>query len=301
MNQRLNSMRADWNDLQIFLAIERGRTAREAADRLKCSHSTVLRRLEAFEQRIGSRLFDRTPDGFQITDAGGAILGRAQQIEAEMLELERVVGGNDTQLEGKIRLTVPPPVAQYLLLPVLIDFKNTYPRIEIELVSTFGYTDLSRREADIAIRFTHTPDEHMIGRRLPEFMDAIYASPAYIRKHWTNNQPKDPQWIGWSDTAMFKTRINKTQFAKSKIAWNVPSMSLQVEATKQGMGMSFLPTLVGEKATGLKRVPNSEILKGRPAWIMRHPDLRRLERARVFTDFVADAIFKHEKLLAGVV
>jgi len=255
-------MKADWNDLQIFLAIERGRTAREAADRLKCSHSTVLRRLEAFEQRIGSRLFDRTPEGFQITDAGGAILGRAQQIEAEMLELERMVDGNDTQLDGNIRLTVPPPVAQYLLLPILVEFKKIYPRIEIELVSTFGYTDLSRRDADIAIRFTHTPDEHLIGRRLPEFMDAIYASPNYIKKHWKNDLHKDPQWIGWSDTALFKSCVKKTQFSRSKIAWTMPTMSLQVEATKQGMGMSFLPILVGEKTAGLKRVPNSEIIKG---------------------------------------
>ena len=79
----------------------------------------------------------------------------------------------------------------------------------------------------------------------------------------------------------------------------MPSMPLQVEATKQSMGISFLPTIVGENTTGIKRVPDTDTFKGRPAWIMRHPDLRRLERARVFTDFVAEAIFSHEKLLSG--
>lgn len=292
-------MKADWNDLQVFLAIERGRTAREAAERLQCSHSTILRRLEAFELRLGSRLFDRTPEGFQITDAGDTILCRAQQIEAEMLELERLVDGNDKQLEGNIRLTVPPPVAQFLLLPVLVEFKKHYPLIDIDLVSTYKYTDLSRRDADIAIRFTHTPDEHLIGRKLPEFMDAIYASPSYLRKHWKKGQPVNPHWIGWSDTAMFKTRVKKTQFSKASIAWSMPSMPLIVEATKQGMGMSLLPTIVGENVAGIKRVPDSSFVKGKPAWIMRHPDLRRLERARVFTDFVTEAIFNNEILREG--
>lgn len=146
-------MKTDWNDLQVFLAIDRGRTARDAAQRMLCSHSTILRRLSAFEQRIGSRLFDRTPDGFQITEAGGIIRARAQQIEAEILELERSIDGGDTQLKGQIRLTVPPPIAQFLLLPILVSFKDQYPLIDIELVSTYGYTDLSRRDADIAIRF----------------------------------------------------------------------------------------------------------------------------------------------------
>ena len=292
-------MQNDWNDLQVFLAIDRGRTAREAAERLNCSHSTVLRRLDAFEQRIGSRLFDRTPDGFQITDAGGLIRGRAQQIEAEMLELERMVGGNDVQLKGPIRLTVPPPVAQYLLLPMLVEFKERYPMIEIELVSTFAYTDLSRRDADIAIRFTNSPDEHLIGRKLPAFKDAIYASPAYIKRHFKKNKPADPRWIGWSDTTFFKTRVKKTPFAKSAIDWTMPSMSLQVEAACQGMGIALLPAIVGERHKQLKRVPNSGTYSGRPAWIMRHPDLRRLERARVFTDFITEEILKYETLLSG--
>ena len=72
-------MQSDWNDLQVFLAVERGKTAREAANQLKCSHSTVLHRLEAYEMRIGAKLFDRTPDGFQLTEAGSRIVGHANK------------------------------------------------------------------------------------------------------------------------------------------------------------------------------------------------------------------------------
>lgn len=229
-----------------------------------------------------------------------ASLGALNKIEAEMLEFERMVDGIDTQLEGSIRLTVPTPVVQFLLLPVLAKFKKLYPLIDIELVSTYGYTDLSRRDADIAIRFTHKPDEHLIARRLPDFVDAIYASRAYLKKHCKNGGLTSPEWIGWSDTEMFKTRVKKTQFSKAGIAWSMPSMPLQVEATKQGMGIALLPTIVGENTAGIIRVPNTDTFKGRPAWIMRHPDLRRLERARLFTDFVAEAIFSHEKLLSGL-
>ena len=128
-------MRNDWNDLQIFLALERGGTARAAGARLKVSHSTISRRLEAMEQRFGTKLFDRTPDGFVPNASGARILARAQQIEAEMMELERSVIGNDIRLQGDIRLTAPPPVTEYILLPMLEQFQKDYPLITIELNS----------------------------------------------------------------------------------------------------------------------------------------------------------------------
>lgn len=93
-------MQSDWNDLKIFLALEREGTARAAAGRLKISHSTVSRRIDALETRFGTKLFDRTPEGFVINALGARILARAQQIEAEMIELERLVVGDDVRLQG---------------------------------------------------------------------------------------------------------------------------------------------------------------------------------------------------------
>ncbi len=292
-------MQSDWNDLQIFLAIERGKTAREAANRLKCSHSTVLRRLDAFETRIGAKLFDRTPDGFLLTEAGSRIVGRAQQVEAEMLELERIVDGHDVRLKGPIRLTVPPPLAQHLILPILAKFKEAYPLINIELVVTFAYSDLSRRDADLAIRFADEPEEHLVGRRLPPFRDAIFASHDYVSAHWPLNPKALPQWVSWTNQSLFRKRTKITPFGDCAIAWAMPTITLQAEAARQGMGMAFLPCITGDNDPSLQRVPESGLYDGRPAWLLTHPDLRRMERVRVFSKFLAEEILKQEAFVSG--
>ncbi|MEM8796141.1 MAG: LysR family transcriptional regulator [Pseudomonadota bacterium] len=292
-------MQSDWNDLQIFLAVERGKTAREAAARLKVSHSTVLRRLDAFEQRVGAKLFDRTPDGFLLTEAGSRIIARAQQVEAEMLELERLVDGHDVRLKGPIRLTVPPPIAQFLLLPMLMEFRRQYPLIDIELVTTYAYSDLSRRDADLAIRFSEKPEEHLVGRRLPPFRDAVYASPDYVEDHVGPNATEPPEWISWPDRAAFRNRTGTTPFADSPVAWILPTLPLQSAAARNSMGMAFLPCIVGDSDPLLVRVPNSGLHDGRPAWLLTHPDLRHMERVRVFSKFLAEAIVAESALVSG--
>ena len=292
-------MQDDWNDLQVFLALERGQTARAAANGLKCSHSTVLRRLDSFEQRIGARLFDRTPDGFMLTEVGNGILDRARQVESEMLELSRLVDGSDIRLKGPIRLTVPPVLAKNLLLPSLIRFKEDYPLIDVELVVTYAYSDLSRRDADLAIRFTDNPEDHFIGRSLPPFRDAIYASKDYIEKHWRTEKPFDLSWISWPDKDLFRSRVKNTPFSDVAFGWTMPTMPTQTEAAKQGLGLAFLPCIVGDPEPELDRVPGTSTYDGRKGWILYHPDLKRMERVRVFAKFLADEIAKQAKFVGG--
>lgn len=292
----LGAMRNDWNDLQIFLAVEREGTARAAASRLKCSHSTVSRRLDALEARYGTKLFDRTPDGFVVNASGARILARAQQIEAEMMELERSVIGDDIRLQGDIRLTAPPPLMEFLLLPILRDFRERYPLINIELVPSYGYADLSRRDADIAIRFSDKPEDHLVGRRLPEFRDSIYAAPDYIAAHWPDGQP---EWISWTDNAGFAKHIKATPFPKAPVSWQIPSLHLQAAAAAQGLGMASLPLMMGDNYPGLVRVPDAGLQRGRPAWLLTHPDLRRMERVRVFAKFLAEAIVAKAEAFGG--
>lgn len=283
-------MLKDWNDLQIFLALEREGTARAAAARLKVSHSTVSRRVDALETRFGVKLFDRTPDGFMVTASGARILARAQQIEADMLELERSVIGDDIRLQGYIRLTAPPPVVEFLLFPILKAFRDRYPLISIEIMSSYGYADLSRRDADIAIRFSEAPDEHLVGRRLPEFRDSVYATRAYIAAHWRDGKPVDPAWVGWMQEGAFADHIRKTPFPKAPVAWRLPSLHQQAAAASHGFGMASLPLMMGDANPRLERVPGAGLQSGRPAWLLTHPDLRRLERVRVFAKFLAEGI-----------
>lgn len=292
-------MDLDWNDLRVFLALERGGSARAAAAQTGSSHSTVLRRLQALEEALGTRVFDRTPDGLVLTGPGARLLVKAQQIEADVLEVERDVRGADIRLQGPIRLTVPPPVAKYLLLPYLARFRDNYPDIHLEVVATYTFSDLDRRDADVAIRFSEAPDEHLVGRRLPRFCDAVYASRNYVEANFGSGAGADAAWIGWPDARRFLDRVSGTAFGRHKIAWQLPSLELQAEAARQGHGMALLPCIMGDPDPALVRVPGSETYDTLPAWLLTHPDLRRLERVRVFAGIIANAVAEQSDRACG--
>lgn len=293
-------MALDWNDLKVFLALERGGSARTAAARLGTSHSTVLRRLQALEDALGAQVFDRTPDGLVLTGPGARLLVKAQQIEAEVFEVERDVLGADIRLQGPVRLTVPPPVAKYLLLPHLARFRRDYPEIDLEVVATYGYSDLGRRDADVAIRFAEAPDDHLVGRQLPRFRDAVYASPAYVEAHSEVGEGSNAVWIGWPDAQRFSKRISQTAFASHPVAWRLPGLELQAEAARQGLGMALLPCIMGDRDPSLTRVPGTATYDTLPAWLLTHPDLRRMERVRVFARTLTDAVVGESAFVGGV-
>lgn len=296
-------MNFDWNDLQFFLAIERAGTARAAALKLETSHSTVMRRLQNLEEVFGSTLFDRTPDGFVLTEAGGHILERAQSIESDVQQMTKDVEGSDIRLEGPIRLTAPPPLIQHLLLPHLNAFRLEFPLIELELVATYEVTDLDRRDADIAIRFSEHPAEHLVGRRMPVFNESIYASEKYIISHdftseGRSGKPK-PEWIAWPEVKSFAKRIKSTPFVDTPITWRLPGFDIQRAAAHEQIGMVMLPCSIGDKDEKLKRVPRAGLYPTMPVWLLTHPNLRKLERVRVFSKFLAGAITAEKELIAG--
>lgn len=292
-------MAMDWNDLKVFLALERCGSARAAAAQLGTSHSTVLRRLHVLEQALRAQLFDRTPDGLAISPSGARLLVKAQQIEAEVFEVEREVLGADIRLQGPIRLTVPPPVMQYLLMPHLTQFRKDYPEIDLEIIATYRYSDLSRRDADVAIRFSEAPDDYLVGRRLPTFRDAIYAAPSYVDQVNAADFKDGPEWIGWSNAVKFTQRISKTIFATNPVCWHLPSLALQAEAARQGLGMALLPCIVGDRDPLLTRMPGTSTYDTLPAWLLTHPDLRRMERVRIFARLLSDFVSREKHFVSG--
>lgn len=290
----------DWNDLKYFLAVERSGSIRSAALSLAVSHSTVSRRLRDLERRLEARLFDRTPEGFVLTTAGDAVLGLAMQIEGEVIELERKIAGSDMGLAGTIRLTLPPTLAESLFLTDIYQFMTLHPGIDIDLVATEAYSDLSRRDADLAIRFTDAPDEHLVGRRLPPFRDAIYASAPYVRENTFGGADGTARWIAWGDRATFARRIADTPFGDAGIVWALPTIRLQALGAGAHIGMALLPCAIGDQDPALVRVPGSGLYDRGPAWLLMHPDLRKMERVRVFAQFMTDAIAAKKDLIGGL-
>jgi len=289
----------EWDDLRIFLAILRGRSINAAAKLLGSSRSTVSRRLQAMEDQLDIKLFVRNSEGFFLTEVGEAMVARAERVESEILSMEREVFGRDAALSGPIRLSIFPHIAQTIIMPYIAEFAAMYPDIEIEIDASFEKADLDRRNADIAIRFQHEPEEHLIGHRLPDFARGIYATQEYINSHIFSGPEANAKWVGWSTKENVAHWNSDTPFSHCKIHHTVNEPMAHLQAVKSGLGFSDLMCFIADQEPNLVRVPEQGPLRFNRAWIVNHPDLVATERVRVCVRFLHDALNKHATEITG--
>ncbi|MEP3275307.1 MAG: LysR family transcriptional regulator [Stappiaceae bacterium] len=292
----------NWDDLKIFLALAREQSVRGAGALLKVSHSTVARRIEEFENSLGVRLFDRTPGGYVLTKAGEDIRTSAERMEEEAEALQRLVLGKDKALAGEIRLTLPDAIAVYLLMPDLARFTQQFPDVDLSVHMSYEVVDLSKREADVAIRFYgvgKSPPEHLIGRKIGSSHDAVYAHADYLERTDFYNQPGNAHWVGWGDPERFPKWVLISRYPETPTRGNFESVILQALAARNGMGIAVLPCFIGDCISELTRVCEPTPEPTFDIWLLSHPDLRDTARLRVFRDFIAEAFRRHSAAFSG--
>ncbi|MHA1565691.1 MAG: LysR family transcriptional regulator [Alphaproteobacteria bacterium] len=289
----------NWDDLRYFLAVARRGSIRGAAIMLKVNHSTVSRRIDAFEKKLGVRLFERFPTGYFLTQAGEEMLQSAERIESEVAAVDRLVAGRDARLAGLLRVALHDSLAQMLLMPDLAAFCDLYPEIELELVISHSMADLTRREADIAIRISNDPPESLVGRRILKFATAIYASVDYLDLHDPATDAANSTWIGWADSVPDPQWVRDSPYPLALARNRIHSPLAQLAAAKAGMGLSMLPCFMGDTEPSLRRLPPATATPSRDIWLLTHEDLRHTARVQRFLDFMAKAILAKRDLLEG--
>ncbi len=286
----------DWDDLRIFLAIARAGSLSGAARVLSVNHSTVFRRLNGLEAELDVRLFERQSGGYALTASGDALLESADRVEAEVLAAERALRGRDLRLRGGLRVTMPDTVAR-LLLPVLIaPFERRYPEIELELVVSDTFLNLSRRDADVAVRPTNAPPETLVGRRLCGIASAVYRSADVAEPA---GALAEQRWVVPDDSLAHLASAHWLREMAPPAAIRANTMSGMLDAARAGMGLAALPCFMGDPEPGLRRVggPRPDLETG--LWALTHRDLRQTARIRAFLDAVAEAVTGLRPLLEG--
>lgn len=289
----------EWDDLRVFLAVQRGQSVRAASALLDVSHSTISRRLTGMEAELGTKLFVRTPSGLAATETGLSIVTRAERIESEVLGLEREIAGSATGLFGPVRISMPPLLAHHLLMPHIAEFIRTYPKIEVEIIAAYEIADLSRQHADIAIRFQDKPDDYLVGRRLPIFANSVYATPEYLATHDFAGSSPTARWVGWGSSRMQPDWKQVKELKHCKVGHMASDPMTQLAAVRENLGIGYLFCLLGDRAPDLVRVPPGRTYKERQGWVLTHPDLITSERVRTCVRFLVDAFAQHSDVLAG--
>jgi DNA-binding transcriptional LysR family regulator len=291
-----------WNDYRVVLAIHRTGGLAPAARSLAINHATVFRQVNAMEARLGARLFDRHRSGYGLTAVGEVALAAAEAMEIQALAAERRMAGGDLNLTGTIRVTAPDDMVQRLLLPMFVAFRERYPKIELEVIVDNRFLNLSRREADIALRPTAAAPEAMTGINIGPLNMTLYAT-APLAALVASGQPVGSlPWIGWEDGA---ETIRFGGFYRNRglqpvFAYRSNSLLAQVSAAEAGLGVAVLPCFAGDSSVVLERLEPIDPQFATSLWILTHPDLRRAARIKAFIDFMSAALRKKRRLLAGV-
>ncbi len=287
----------NWDDLKIFLAVAREGAARAAAAKLGVHHSTITRRIDAFESTQNTRLFDRLPSGYTLTMAGEELLQAAIRIEDEINGIERHILGQDIRLQGDIRVTMPEHLALHLLMPYLVRFTEIYPDVNLQLFISYGMFNLTKREADVAIRVTKNPPEHLVGRKVVRYHCATYASSHYLATH--ELKPDKAHWIGWDSPTSSPDWVRQSDFPHLSIRGRINNVLAQLAAAKEGFGLTRLPCFLGDSDSILQRVPPGKSKPCHDVWILTHKDLVSTVRIQTFMDFMAEAFRQKRDLLEG--
>lgn len=292
----------DWSDVQYFLALARLGSVRAAGASLGVSHSTVARRVEALETRLASRLFDRNRDGYTLTDAGRQMLAGAEVIEHEMSALERGLVGKDERLVGEVALTCCDNYVSAILVRELLRFCEEFPEIELCLTVDTRPFDLSRREADIAIRVLRTgaqPPEHLIGTKLAPVVLASYVASAHAERLDPDVDGSTPRWLSFDDRKLHETIVATSSYAGVPLWGSFASLELLVQGAREGLGLVMLPTYVGDGEPTLRRLAHPDLRHFADLWLLSHLDLRDNARFRATRARVSAAIEDHLPWFTG--
>ncbi len=279
----------DWNDLRYFLAIAATGTLAGAARRLGVNHSTVFRRLNALEERLAVRLFDRLPQGYVLTAEGDEVRRHAQQVDDAVNALDRAVAGRDFRLGGSIRVTTPAKIATDYLVHYLPEFAERYPDIQVEVAVGDHDFDLTRREADVALRATANPPEFLVGRPVADLPWYVCASKGFIARH---GRPRDMSEVGrfpliGADESFRRLAVFAWQhraYPRERIVMRANHLGVMAAMAMQGLGLAFLP--VDQYDPELQHLFPVEPQFTGQLWLLTHPDLRQVARVRVFMDFL---------------
>jgi DNA-binding transcriptional LysR family regulator len=289
---KLQPMPSQWDDLRVVLALARGRTLEAAARRLGADPSTVFRRARTVEKRMGVTLFERTRDGYLPTEAGVAAAQVAERVEAEVLGLEAQIGSGDATPAGTLRVTTTDTIQNDLLLPRLAEFVTRYPHVHVELAATNGFADLTKRDADVAIRPTRKPPGHLVGRSLGPVPWGVYA-PRKLARTWRGDAPlESADWVVPDESLaeLPAARWRRQQFPKARIALAVNSIAAVRLALANGLGVGVLPCFVGDACAELTLVGAPISALDSELWILTHRDFRGFARVRAFFDFATAAL-----------
>lgn len=291
-----------WDDFRYVKAIAEARSLVGAGERLGVNPSTVSRRLGQIEQCLGSRLFERGRARYAPTSCGAEMVELADRMFQEITSFERSVTALDLRPSGELRVTTSDVLLRHLLSAVFVAFRRAYPQIILNIVVSNQRLDLSKRDADIAVRATHDSPEPLAGANIARVGWAVFGAASLASEQF--NPTRDARrhdWLALADgvsSARVTTWLQE-HADETRIVYKANTMVGLGEAAASGAGLVLLPCYVGAVVPGLAKLTPPLPDLDCELWLITHPSMRNTPRVRAFVDFCADEIARRSDTLEG--
>ena len=284
----------DWDDYRLILALARTGTLRAAASELGMTHTTVSRRLAIVEDARGP-LFERHPGVYRPTALGDALIDVAGRMESLTQAGARYEKAVEQDLSGAVTLSLPEPVAQYLLLEDLFRLHEAFPRIELRINTSVRFVDLDRLEADVVVRGAQHPPEHLVGRRLFPTCITYYANRDYL----ASTPPDKLRWIAPTSAGMWPDWLESSPFPEAPVALLSDDIVTRHHMLVKGLGLARGACFMADPEPDLVRLTDAPPIAQQDFWVLTHPDLRHTPRIRAVMDFIIQAMKAKEGQVLG--
>ncbi len=280
----------NWDGLRFFIAAAEGGSLTAAARLLDSNQPTVGRHIDALEAELGVRLFQRSVKGLALTDEGSHLLNHCREIQALVVRITRTTTGEE-DISGTVRVALPEGLCLEVLTPLLPQFYLTYPNIKLILNVSSNSANLTRGEADIAVRLFRPKEGDLVVRRLGEMTMGLFTSRAYINAFGC---PAEVGELAKHRIITYGDQLSHLPENQWLLEHTPPAMqvlcsdstSTRLKATLSGIGISILPHLIASPDSSLVPLLEQVSLPGNEMWLVYHKDLRELTRIRAVVDFI---------------
>jgi DNA-binding transcriptional LysR family regulator len=284
-----------WDDIRIFLVLAREIRLMIAGRELGLDPATVSRRITVLEEAMGARLFDRTPQGYLLTEAGRSLLPHAQAMEAEAAAVAETETGGSDPLSGTVRIGAPDGVSTYLLSGACATLSRDNPRLHVQVVALPRSFPLSKRDADLAITASPPSAGRLTLRKICDYRLGLYASPGLLETAGPIDSLADlraVRGIGYISDMIFDKELDYFAFLGRDTDPELTSNSLSVQLRwcRMGAGFCILPDFVARDYDDIRLVLPDDIRLTRAFYLVRHQDDARVARINRMAEVIVDAM-----------
>lgn len=272
--------RLNASDLEVVLALARVGTLAAAGERLGLDPSTVFRSIQRIERGLGQPLFERSRLGYLPSEQAQILAGHAEQMEAHLESARSAAQLGPELVSGTVRITTTDTILHGLVAPALKDLHSAHPRLAFELYAGNELASLTRRDADIAVRATKRPPQHLVGKHVGPIRMALYAARRGPIRRFDEAKLAFDDWIAPDDSLPDHPSVlwRKRHFPKVSPTYRVNSILTVMELVAQGLGVGLLPIFLaqGHEALRALTAPLDECQT--ELWLLAHPESRHLRR-----------------------